>query len=381
MLPGLDKKNDVSDNANRLDIDRLASLGGMVSEFVHEMNNLVGGIRAYAELEVAERPADANGNLKKIIDGCRWAGSLAQAILEFSRMPDKDIPGSVDDAIAGVLGLFSYRIQNAVRMRYSCDIGGATPPVALSTVQLQIVMANLIKNALDATRELNNPEIHIHSEVMPHAVTVTVWNSGPTISDTTMGRMFTPFFTTKSGADGGTGLGLPIARRLLRQGGGDISVANVADGVAFKVVVPLAKPQIDVSKPVLSRQSYNLAGCRVLIVDDDESIRRALQLVMTMVGKAQAADTCSSGEEALRLLEHQSFDALLLDLRMPGCSGQETFERLAEPMRHRVVFLTGDIDPAAADFMAQSRQPFLYKPFNNHELLSAVKSVAATDRN
>ena len=86
--------------------------------------------------------------------------------------------------------------------------------------------------------------------------------------------------------------------------------------------------------------------------------------------------TCSSGKEALRLLRGKTFDAVVLDLRMPGISGQEVYADLPKPLQRRVVFVTGDtFNPSTMQFLASTRQPALLKPLDRDELLKAVQSV------
>jgi len=81
--------------------------------------------------------------------------------------------------------------------------------------------------------------------------------------------------------------------------------------------------------------------------------------------------------DALQILDEESFDAVVLDLRMPGMSGEQLFGSLSEEHRGRVIFLTGDTaTETVQEFLARTGRPALFKPVAVDELLQTVRKVA-----
>jgi DNA-binding NtrC family response regulator len=116
---------------------------------------------------------------------------------------------------------------------------------------------------------------------------------------------------------------------------------------------------------------------RVLIVDDEPSITRALAIACTRAGLEVLSTT--SADEAHRLVQRQHVDVLLVDLRMPEMRG-DVFYHLAtsiQPhLRRQTLFITGDISPRAQELIAACGTPFLRKPFELADVLEAVRALA-----
>jgi len=116
---------------------------------------------------------------------------------------------------------------------------------------------------------------------------------------------------------------------------------------------------------------------RVLIVDDEAPICRAVSLALQQ--SAYDVATVRSGEAAYALLKVEHFDILIIDLRIPDDRGDVIFEFAAgvQPhLRYASIFLTGDISDQAAKLMAACKIPVLMKPFELDDLLNAVASLA-----
>jgi DNA-binding response OmpR family regulator len=117
----------------------------------------------------------------------------------------------------------------------------------------------------------------------------------------------------------------------------------------------------------------------VLIVDDEPAIRRAMDRALTRLG--YAVQQAGSGEAALDVLSAQAVDVILLDLRMPGMSGQTLFHSIVARWPHlvsRVIIMTGDIEAEDHhEWLRIHQLPILHKPFELAELETVVKQVAS----
>jgi DNA-binding response OmpR family regulator len=121
---------------------------------------------------------------------------------------------------------------------------------------------------------------------------------------------------------------------------------------------------------------YQAGQRRLLIVDDEATICRALQIALTRAG--YAVDTRQTGDGALELLRREHVDALLVDLRIPDMRGDVLFELAAatQPqLRRQTMFITGDSSSRGAELVVACGCPLLYKPFDLKELILATSRL------
>jgi DNA-binding response OmpR family regulator len=123
------------------------------------------------------------------------------------------------------------------------------------------------------------------------------------------------------------------------------------------------------------------SSTRVLVVDDEPAICKALTMALARAGyDALAAQT---GESALAILRSERVDVLVLDLRIPDTRGDVIFELAAAihpHLRTQTLFLTGDISERALRLIAACKCPSLRKPFELRELIDAVTALAPIAR-
>lgn len=118
------------------------------------------------------------------------------------------------------------------------------------------------------------------------------------------------------------------------------------------------------------------AGARVLVVDDEPTICRALTLALTRVGYEVVA--VEHGEMALSLIRNEHFDCMIADLRIPDLRGDVLFELAAatQPqLRSCTLFTTGDVSEKASELIAACNCPVLPKPFDLQELIEWVRRM------
>jgi CheY-like chemotaxis protein/two-component sensor histidine kinase len=366
----------MTDERNNLspELQRMAILGELLAGMAHEINNLMVGVLGYADLELQQgRGEESRHNLTQILECGRGVRELTQNLLHFARSPDPAASGSIEEAVTSTLSLFQQRTSG---VRVVPEIGSHAPGVTVPTGDLRLILANLLKNALDAMEGSPSPAARVSSRVETDSVVLDVWNAGSAIPADILPQLFTPFFTTKP-AGRGTGLGLSVARRLVTRVGGEISARNLdTGGVVFSVRLPLAAVTSPEQPAAPRAAAPRLEGRRVLVVDDEDAVREVTRLLVSQMGGG-TVETCSSGEDALKVVENQNFDAIVLDLRMSGISGQEVYSSLSRKLQRRVVFVTGDtLGDATKGFLEGTRQPALFKPVSCAELLEAVQKVA-----
>lgn len=116
---------------------------------------------------------------------------------------------------------------------------------------------------------------------------------------------------------------------------------------------------------------------RVLVVDDEPAICRALSIALTRAG--YDALTAQSGDAALSMLASEHVDVMVIDLRIPDTRGDVVFELAAAThphLRHQTLFMTGDISERAHKLILSCKCPSVRKPFELRELITAVGKLA-----
>jgi CheY-like chemotaxis protein len=231
-----------------------------------------------------------------------------------------------------------------------------------------------------------------------------VQDDGVGIDRQTLPKIFDPFFTTKRPGRG-TGLGLSICLAILREHNGEIEAQPLPDGgTVFTVSLPVAKgTEIFLTEPVVTTRSSAadtganpLAGCSVLVVDDEESIR---ELVSDgLLARGARVELAASGEEALCLLDTRNYEVVVCDVSLRGVqpdaiSGMELYSRLVNGLsitQHRqkplFVFMTGELTDKESPEDLPVGVRTLRKPFRisdligvlNESLVSATSSGSGT---
>jgi DNA-binding NtrC family response regulator len=120
---------------------------------------------------------------------------------------------------------------------------------------------------------------------------------------------------------------------------------------------------------------------RVLVVDDEPAICKALTIALERAGYAPLS--AQSGDSALALLANQHVDVLLIDLRIPDTRGDVVFELAAAThphLRHQTLFMTGDISERASRLIASCKCPMIKKPFELREMVLEVSKLVPDHR-
>ncbi|MGB2718060.1 MAG: response regulator, partial [Vicinamibacterales bacterium] len=191
-------------------------------------------------------------------------------------------------------------------------------------------------------------------------------------------RIFEPLFTTKPQGEG-TGFGLATVYGIVKQSGGFISVSSAPGrGSVFDIHLPThaARSEIDTRPEPVLKAATSTAGETVLVVEDDNAVRRLARDVLTAAG--YTVIDARDGDEALaRTRAHPSLvDLVITDVVMPGPTGRELAARLADAFPGiRVLYTSGYTKAATMTAGIDVTAPFLPKPFLPADLLTKVREV------
>lgn len=219
--------------------EKMAVLGRMASAIVHELSQPLTALKtAVGSLEIRYQRQD-------------WEG-LAKSLTHLAPLPEKmyDIVTQLRlFAYQGVTNTEDIAVNSYIRQYISgldskgaaihLNLSGADCRISMNPAQFDIVLNNLIHNALDAVAEIEQPEIGIATHAQNDHVAISVTDNGAGLDSETARHIFEPFFTTKV-IGKGLGLGLAITKNIIKEYGGEISVQRAAGRTRFDLVLPRA---------------------------------------------------------------------------------------------------------------------------------------------
>jgi CheY-like chemotaxis protein len=366
--------------------DRMASVGMLAAGVAHEINNPLAAVLANLELSQRELSAqtvtpEALQDIREMVNDARLAADRVRQIVRdlkiFSRH-EEVTPGPVD---------VRRVIESSLRMawnelRHRCRVVKKLADVEFveaTESRLGQVFLNLIVNAAQAIPEgrADQNTITLATRMEPGGrVVVEVSDSGEGMSKETLGRIFTPFFTTKpSGV--GTGLGLAICYRIVHSFGGEIQVeSEVGKGTTVRVLLRPSSTDLRITPTAASAWIAPAARGRVLVIDDEVAmgvvVRRALSGEHDVVHTTHASDALS------RIVGGAEFDVILCDLMMPQMTGMDMYRALQQqsPVHaERMIFMSGGaFTPAAREFLDKVTNQRIDKPFDLQSLRTLINA-------
>jgi CheY-like chemotaxis protein len=378
------------------DVQDLQAAGRVAGSVAKELNDLLTVIagRSYMllghlseggalrrEIELIERAAQRAVTLVQQMLAFSWRQALARQVVDM-----RVVLGRAQAALRPLLG---ERVELVVRL------GDEPCPVSVDPEQLDQVLAQVIRNARDAmpmggsvtveTRAIVLGEPGTRAAGGPRAgryVSLRVSDTGTGMDEATRSRAVEPFFTTK-GAAWAAGLGLSTVLGIVRQSGGDLSIASEEGrGTTVTVLLPWAGDAEESDQPAGVPAETPGASETVLLAEDEDEVRELTADILTRAGYTviQAANGALALERARR---HQGpIHVLVTDLVMPTMNGRELARRL-KLMRHeiRVLYVSGYVrDEAAREAIAGEDAAFLPKPFTPTALIAAVSALLVPHR-
>ncbi|MBN1177706.1 MAG: cache domain-containing protein [Anaerolineae bacterium] len=231
--------------------EKLASMGQLAAGVAHEINNPLGTILLFAETlyNEASEGAPQRSDLKMIIDETHRCKRIVADLLNFARQQEvlaqeTDLCALLETVAASMCQQPRFEHVQIVR-----QFDPAVPTVQADTAQLQQVFVNLLDNAVEAMAGQGSLTLRVRP-LDSDWVEVQVSDTGCGIPEEHLGRLFTPFFTTKPTGKG-TGLGLAIVYGIVKMHRGQITVrSTVGQGTTFSVMLPVRLPQGFGTKPL-----------------------------------------------------------------------------------------------------------------------------------
>jgi PAS domain S-box-containing protein len=374
--------------AELLKTQKLESVGILAGGIAHDFNNILTGILgniSLARLRVADGDP-VQGRLAEAEKASLHARELTQQLLTFAR---GGAPVRRPLAVEPLLRDAARFALRGTNVRLEFRIAPGLPAVEADEGQLGQVVQNLVLNACQAmpgggTVTVGAEAVELGASVaapLPAGryVRLTVADQGVGIAPEHLGRIFDPYFTTKSS---GSGLGLAVTYSVVHSHRGHVSVTSApGGGSTFVIHLPAT------DAPPAPGEREHEAGARgrgrVLVMDDEEVVRDVAAAMLEECGYEPVA--VADGGEAVRAFRDareagRPFDAVIVDLTVPGgMGGLRALElmRGIDPQVRAIVSSGYSNDPVMADFRGHGFAGIVTKPYRVRDLADAVQRVLA----
>jgi two-component system cell cycle sensor histidine kinase/response regulator CckA len=370
---------------------KMETVGRLAAGIAHDFNNLLTLITGYSQLALSSlpRPHPLCALLEPIASAGERAALLTHQLQAYSR---KQVPRptvlDVNALLTGMEPLLGRLLGEDLNLVIRPADG--LWPVMADAGQLEQVVLSLAVNARDAMPTggkllistanvvLDESYARAHPKPRPGAyVGVTFRDSGCSMDAATRARLLEPF-APPEGSDAGTGLGLATVHGIVQQLGGHLEVSSEPGrDTTFQVYLPRAREAASTGPAHPQSRTVPRGTETVLVVEDDDSVRRLARLVLQREGYQvlEARD----GHEVLLLAEQYqgSIHLLVTDVVMPELSGPQVAQRLlALRPETKVLYLSGYTAEALGHAGApEADRPFLQKPFSPDALVRKVREV------
>jgi two-component system cell cycle sensor histidine kinase/response regulator CckA len=336
--------------------ERLAAIGRIAAGMAHEINNplaVIGASAAYVS-EIAGRISDPElaGCASDIEMAVERIGSFVQHVCGFAR---RERPHMTDNSIHTALDISTRMIRPRAKDRLVEVTVEAVPSIIIphDPPRLAQAILNLLSNAVDAAAA-GGRHVTLRVVARDDNAVIEVDDDGPGITDEFAGRLFEPFTTTKPFGQG-TGLGLSITRQIARDHGGDVRLEPRPGGGT----------RATFSLPRFRAKSY-----RLLVVEDDPAVRRALATDLRREGFD--VSTAASLDEARDIVRGRRIHLIIADAHLPDPVENEPLSILAadSPSSRRLV-MAADRSRVRVDWADH----VLTKPWNRAELVQIARRL------
>ncbi len=376
--------------------DKLACIGQMSAGIAHEVNNPVAYVLAnltslgdllddLEAVDLDEGGKQALRGAREIVTDCAGGMERIRRVVsdlkvfsrvEYDHVEQVDLNRIVESACQLAGNEMRHRARLVVE-------AGDLPRVVGDASKLTQVVVNLLINAAQAIEsgDASHHRITVQTQRDGADVVLRVKDTGMGIAPELLPRIFEPFVTTKP-RDRGTGLGLWLVHEIVRLHEGHISVDSVrGSGTTFEVRIPAGRSLRSLRPPELvEHDNASIPArrrARVLLIDDDAALRRAL---VRLLGSRHILVEADGGAGGIAALDSGApFDAVLCDLMMPDLDGPAVYAHIArtrpELLDHLAFLSGGAFTSRVRTFLDEVETQVVEKPASREALLRVIDGL------
>ena len=367
-MAALDKARAVTDSMRQ-------SRDMFIATMSHEMRTPLHGLIATLDmLRTSEAMRDVHDQLTIARGSARALLKIANDVLDFTRIGSGQF--TLDQSPFSMMRVLREVVEEAQAhaatqgLSLALDMRAQLPPAFVGDAsRLKQILGNLVSNALKFTHEGG---VRLEVSCDGRQTCIDVIDSGEGVPPENRDRIFEPFVQahSRSRSQVGTGLGLPISRRLAEAMGGDLTLLRTGpEGTVFRLTLQLEASDEQPPEDQSQRVFRNPRG-RILVVEDNAANRYVAQALLN--GLECPATIVEDGNQALELLRNnEEFDLILMDCQMPGIDGFETTRRARRILTRHIPIIAMTANAMAndrKDCMDAGMDDFLPKPFDRRAL-------------
>jgi signal transduction histidine kinase/CheY-like chemotaxis protein len=357
-------------------VSRISTIGEMATGVAHELNQPLAAITSYSYVarsivdRLDTRSDELNETLERLEDQTIRAGNIVRRLRDFVTKNDTDHVST--DLCALIQNVFTFVHPDLCQAETELELKFDKPTlqVQVDEIQIQQVLVNLIRNAIDAMHETpkGQRKVTVSTRVLHDGrVQVAVRDAGKGLPDDDLQKVFNAFFTTKQE---GMGMGLAISRSIVEAHSGKLwAKPNTGPGLTFEFTIPY-------EAAIVENESEHNAT--VFIVDDEAIVRDSLRvLLQTMEYSVQCF---SSAKEFMEFLEPHEISVpacLIADVQMPEIGGIELLQQLRASGSDIPVAITTGHGGKALKQKAEALGAFAFieKPFRPAQIQELIVSM------
>jgi PAS domain S-box-containing protein len=364
------------------------AISELAGGIAHEFNNALTGI--LGNIELLKMEISQSSHIGKYVEpmktSCLRMARLTNHLLAYARggkYDPKTIP--LNDLVKDMLPLLKQGIDASIRLE--TDFPRATHSVKVDVPQMQMVLAALIQNSLEAIEgegrimirttntEISNEMSIKYQDVKPgRYVSVTVEDDGAGMDKETKARVFDPFFSTKLQ---GRGLGMSAVYGSVRNHGGWIEIdSEPSEGTVVTIYLPAVEAAADEEKGQKTDSSIKGTGTALVIEDEEIGMNVIRELLENLGYRVLEAKT---GAEAINIAESYEGDIefAVLDIKLPDMSGEKVYAIISETRPNlKVLVCSGySLDDRIQGILDSGAQGFLQKPFSLEALSEKLVEI------
>lgn len=371
--------------------EKMEALGVLAGGVAHDLNNILSAIVTYPELLMMQLPSGSplEEPLRTIHHSGLRAATVVQDLLTLSRRGVTitevvDLNTVISDFLNSPECAKIRSFHPTVTIRAS--LSGELLAVKGSPVHLSKVIMNLVANAAEAmpeggpiritTRNTYYDRVSMADDQIAEGdyVVIEVADEGLGIAREDQDKIFEPFYTKKVMGRSGSGLGMAVVWGTVKDHEGFIDLdSSPGKGSVFSIILPATRKKVPVAEARRSMRDYMGGGETVLVVDDVAEQRRIASGILSELGYRVA--TCDSGADAIRHLQSEAAELVVLDMIMPnGMDGLETFLEIRKlNPRQKVIIASGFSETERVRKMQElGAGEYIRKPYTIARLAQAV---------
>ena len=365
--------------------EKLQAIGQLAGGVAHDFNNQLSAIMGFAELLQGDTTSNARtrDHAGSILLAARRSADLTSKLLAFARRTQQcSVAVDIHAIIGEVVAMLERTVDRNIRIETKLEAPSAV--VFGDSSQLASAFLNLGLNARDAMPEGGRLVFATGSPSdapEDRSLEVRVTDTGTGMDAETIRHAFEPFFTRKD-LGKGTGLGLAAVYGTVQSHGGSITIDSTpGTGTTFRVRLPLHDaPMMEAGAQLESTHAPAQHTATIMVVDDEDLVGRATGIALERAGHQVRLFTSPTVALDHYRQHWREIDLVIVDMIMPGMTGQELFTELQALNPDVAVMLISGHVPASAvqQMVARGARGFVPKPFTPGELAAAVGRALVT---